>query len=430
MRVLVVGNGGREHGLVWKIRQSPKVSEVLCAPGNAGIETEAACVDVEANDLEGLLRLAKDRRVDLTVVGPEAPLALGIVDLFQEEGLRIFGPTREAVQLEASKSFAKELMKQKGIPTAFFSTFTDPEAAKRYVREVGAPIVVKADGLCGGKGVIVCRTLEEALDAVDLIMVNESFGDAGRKIVVEECLEGEEASFMVLTDGEAVVPLASSQDHKAVFDGDRGPNTGGMGAYSPAPVVTETLERQILDEIIRPTIRAMADMGRPYRGVLYAGLMIDGGKAKVLEFNCRFGDPEAQPVLLRMKSDIVPAMEAVIDGRLSGVRLDWDPRAAVCVVMASKGYPRSYKSGFPISGLEEAAKLLDTVIFHAGTKRKDEDIVTHGGRVLGVTALGETIADAIGRAYDAVDRIHWQGVHFRKDIGRKALDRRVRPSAA
>lgn len=430
MRVLVVGNGGREHGLVWKIRQSPKVSEVLCAPGNAGIGTQAACVDVEANDLEGLLRLAKDRRVDLTVVGPEAPLALGIVDLFQEEGLRIFGPTREAVQLEASKSFAKELMKQKGIPTAFFSTFTDPEAAKRYIREVGAPIVVKADGLCGGKGVIVCRTLEEALDAVDLVMVNESFGDAGRKIVVEECLEGEEASFMVLTDGEAVVPLASSQDHKAAFDGDRGPNTGGMGAYSPAPVVTETLERQILDEIIRPTIRAMADMGRPYRGVLYAGLMIDGGKAKVLEFNCRFGDPEAQPVLLRMKSDIVPAMEAVIDGRLSGVRLDWDPRAAVCVVMASKGYPRSYKSGFPISGLEEAAKLLDTVIFHAGTKRKGEDIVTHGGRVLGVTALGETIADAIGRAYDAVDRIHWQGVHFRKDIGRKALDRRVRPSAA
>ncbi len=430
MRVLVVGNGGREHGLVWKIRQSPRVSEVLCAPGNAGIETQAACLDVEANDLEGLLRAAKDRKVDLTVVGPEAPLALGIVDLFQEEGLRIFGPTREAVQLEASKSFAKELMKQRGIPTAFFSTFTDPEAARRYIREVGAPIVVKADGLCGGKGVIVCRTLEEALDAVDLVMVNESFGDAGRKVVVEECLEGEEASFMVLTDGEAVVPLASSQDHKAVFDGDRGPNTGGMGAYSPAPVVTETLERQILEEIIRPTIRAMADMGRPYRGVLYAGLMIDGGKAKVLEFNCRFGDPEAQPVLVRMKSDIVPVMEAVIDGRLSGVRLDWDPRAAVCVVMASKGYPRSYKSGFPISGLEEAAKLADTVIFHAGTRRKGEDIVTHGGRVLGVTALGETIADAIGRAYDAVDRIHWQGVHFRKDIGRKALDRRARPSAA
>lgn len=430
MRVLVVGNGGREHGLVWKIRQSPKVSEVLCAPGNAGIETQATCVAVEANDLEGLLRVAKDRKVDLTVVGPEAPLALGIVDLFQEEGLRIFGPTREAVQLEASKSFAKELMKQKGIPTAFFSTFTDPEAAKRYIREVGAPIVVKADGLCGGKGVIVCRTLEEALDAVDLVMVNESFGDAGRKIVVEECLEGEEASFMVLTDGEAVVPLASSQDHKAVFDGDRGPNTGGMGAYSPAPVVTEALERQILEEIIHPTIRAMAEMGRPYRGVLYAGLMIDEGRARVLEFNCRFGDPEAQPVLLRLKSDIVPVMEAVIDGHLSGIRLDWDPRAAVCVVMASKGYPRSYKSGVPISGLEEAAKLPDTVIFYAGTKRKDGDIVTHGGRVLGVTALGETIADAIGRAYDAVDRIHWQGVHFRKDIGRKALERRLRPSAA
>jgi phosphoribosylamine--glycine ligase len=430
MRVLVVGNGGREHGLVWKIRQSPKVSEVLCAPGNAGIEAQATCVDVAPNDLEGLLRLAKDRKVDLTVVGPEAPLALGIVDLFQEEGLRIFGPSREAVQLEASKSFAKELMKQKGIPTAFFSTFTDPEAAKRYIREVGAPIVVKADGLCGGKGVIVCRSVEEALDAVDLIMVNESFGDAGRKIVVEECLEGEEASFMVFTDGENVVPMPSSQDHKPVFDGDRGPNTGGMGAYSPAPVVTEALERQILEEIIRPTIRAMADMGRPYRGVLYAGLMIDEGKARVLEFNCRFGDPEAQPVLARMKSDIVPVMEAVIDGNLSGVRLDWDPRAAVCVVMASKGYPRSYKNGFPISGLEEAGKLADTVIFHAGTKRKGGEIVTHGGRVLGVTALGETIADAIGRAYDAVERIQWQGVHFRKDIGRKALDRRLRPTAA
>lgn len=426
MRVLVVGNGGREHGLVWKIRQSPKVSEVLCAPGNAGIETQAACLDVAPNDLEALLRLAKDRKVDLTVVGPEAPLALGIVDLFQEEGLRIFGPTREAVQLEASKSFAKELMKQKGIPTAFFSTFTDPEAAKRYIREVGVPIVVKADGLCGGKGVIVCRTLEEALDAVDLIMVNESFGDAGRKIVVEECLEGEEASFMVFTDGEAILPMPSSQDHKPVFDGDRGPNTGGMGAYSPAPVVTEVLERQILEEILRPTIRAMADMGRPYRGVLYAGLMIDEGKARVLEFNCRFGDPEAQPVLARMKSDIVPVMEAVIDGNLSEVRLEWDPRAAVCVVMASKGYPRSYKNGSPISGLEEAGKLADTVIFHAGTRRKGGDIVTHGGRVLGVTALGETIADAIGRAYDAVERIQWQGVHFRKDIGRKALDRRLR----
>ena len=427
MKVLVIGGGGREHSLVWKIRQSSKVSGVLCAPGNAGIEEIATCVDVAANDLEGLVRLAKREGVGLTVVGPEIPLALGIVDAFEEEGMRVFGPSRDAVQLEASKSFAKDLMKQKGIPTAFFSTFTDPEEACRYIKEVGAPIVVKADGLCAGKGVIVCRTTEEALDAVNLIMINESFGDAGKKIVVEECLQGEEASFMVFTDGKDVLPMPSSQDHKPVFDGDKGPNTGGMGAYSPAPVVTEALEKQILGEIIRPTIEAMAGMGRPYRGVLYAGVMIDEGRAKVLEFNCRFGDPEAQPVVMRLKSDIVTVMEAVIDGDLSRLRLDWDPRAAVCVVMASKGYPRSYKNGIPISGLDEVKTLSDTVVFHAGTRKNAEKIVTHGGRVLGVTALGETIAEAIDRTYNAVQRIEWQGVHFRKDIGRKALEHRKLP---
>jgi len=427
MKVLVIGGGGREHSLVWKIRQSPKVSGVLCAPGNAGIEEIATCVDVAANDLEGLVRLAKREGVGLTVVGPEIPLALGIVDAFEEEGMRVFGPSRDAAQLEASKSFAKDLMKQKGIPTAFFSTFTDPEEACRYIKEVGAPIVVKADGLCAGKGVIVCRTTEEALDAVNLIMINESFGDAGKKIVVEECLQGEEASFMVFTDGKDVLPMPSSQDHKPVFDGDKGPNTGGMGAYSPAPVVTEALEKQILGEIIRPTIEAMAGMGRPYRGVLYAGVMIDEGRAKVLEFNCRFGDPEAQPVVMRLKSDIVTVMEAVIDGDLSRLRLDWDPRAAVCVVMASKGYPRSYKNGIPISGLDQVKTLSDTVVFHAGTRKNAEKTVTHGGRVLGVTALGETIAEAIDRTYNAVQRIEWQGVHFRKDIGRKALEHRKLP---
>ena len=427
MKVLVIGGGGREHSLVWKIRQSPKVSGVLCAPGNAGIEEIATCIDVAANDLEGLVRLAEREGVGLTVVGPEIPLALGIVDAFEEEGMRVFGPSRDAVQLEASKSFAKDLMKQKGIPTAFFSTFTDPEEACRYIKEVGAPIVVKADGLCAGKGVIVCRTTEEALDAVNLIMINESFGDAGKKIVVEECLQGEEASFMVFTDGKDVLPMPSSQDHKPVFDGDKGPNTGGMGAYSPAPVVTEALEKQILGEIIRPTIEAMAGMGRPYRGVLYAGVMIDEGRAKVLEFNCRFGDPEAQPVVMRLKSDIVTVMEAVIDGDLSRLRLDWDPRAAVCVVMASKGYPRSYKNGIPISGLDQVKALSDTVVFHAGTRKNAEKTVTHGGRVLGVTALGETIAEAIDRTYNAVQRIEWQGVHFRKDIGRKALEHRKLP---
>jgi phosphoribosylamine--glycine ligase len=318
-------------------------------------------------------------------------------------------------------------MKQKGIPTAFFSTFTDPQEASRYIKEVGAPIVVKADGLCAGKGVIVCRTTEEALDAVNLIMINESFGDAGRKIVVEECLQGEEASFMVFTDGKEVLRMPSSQDHKPVFDGDKGPNTGGMGAYSPAPVVTEALEQQILGQIIRPTIEAMAAMGRPYRGVLYAGLMIDEGRAKVLEFNCRFGDPEAQPVVMRLRSDIVSVMEAVIDGDLSRLHLDWDPRAAVCVVMASKGYPRSYKDGLSISGLDQVKNLSDTMVFHAGTRKNGEETVTHGGRVLGVTGLGETIAEAIGRTYKAVERIEWQGVHYRKDIGRKALEPRARP---
>lgn len=426
MKVLVIGGGGREHSLVWKIRQSPKVDKIFCAPGNAGIEQMAHCVGISADDIDELAGFARKEKIDLTVVGPELPLTLGIVDTFQEQGLRVFGPRREAAMLEASKAFAKELMKQKGIPSAFFSTFTEAKDACRYIQEVGAPIVVKADGLCGGKGVIVCPTVEEGLDAVNLIMINESFGDAGRKIVVEECLQGEEASVLVFTDGERILPMPSSQDHKAALDGDKGPNTGGMGAYSPAPVVTKAVEEQILEEIMKPVIRAMAERGHPYRGVLYAGLMIEDEKAKVLEFNCRFGDPEAQPLMMRLKSDIVPVLEAVAEADLSGIELEWDPRATVCVVMAAKGYPKNFKKGQEISGLEDAAQVPDTVVFHAGTKRSGKRVLTDGGRVLGVTSAGDTIAEAIERAYGAVEKIHWEGVHFRKDIGKKALEYRRR----
>jgi phosphoribosylamine--glycine ligase len=421
MKILLVGGGGREHSMAWKIKQSPLVEELICAPGNAGIEEVARCVDVPADDVQGLLKLAKEEKVDLTVVGPEMALSLGIVDAFHDEGLKIFGPHKDAAQLEGSKAFSKELMKQNNIPTAFFSTFTDPEDAARYIQEVGAPIVVKADGLCGGKGVIVCQTDEEALDAVNLIMINESYGDAGTKIVVEECLQGEEASYLVFTDGRDILPMPTSQDHKPVLDGDKGPNTGGMGAYSPAPVVTGKLEKQILEEVMRPTIRAMAEAGTPYRGVLYAGLMIEDGKAKVLEFNCRFGDPEAQPLLMRMKSDIVPVLLAVAEGDLSGVKLEWDSRATVCVVMAAKGYPKNYKKGLTISGLDKAAEIPDTVVFHAGTRTSGNKVITDGGRVLGVTSLGETISAAIDRAYSAVECITWKDVHYRKDIGMKAL---------
>ena len=421
MKILLIGGGGREHSLAWKIKQSPLVEEIVCAPGNGGIADLARCLDVTADDVKGLLELAGDEKPDLTVVGPEMPLTLGVVDAFQDAGHKVFGPHKDAAQLEGSKAFSKELMKQNNIPTAFFSTFTDPEDAGRYIEEVGAPIVVKADGLCGGKGVIVCQTVEEALDSVNRIMVNQSYGDAGTRIVVEECLQGEEASYLVFTDGKNVIPMPSCQDHKAILDGDKGPNTGGMGAYSPAPVVTEEIEAQILEEIMQPTIRAMADRGTPYRGILYAGLMIEDGRARVLEFNCRFGDPEAQPLLVRMKSDIVPVMMAVAEGDLSGVDLQWDPRPSVCVVLASKGYPKNYKKGLSISGLDKAGEVPDTVVFHAGTKKSEKGFLTDGGRVLGVTSVGETIAEAIDRAYGAVECITWKDVYFRKDIGMKAI---------
>jgi len=423
MKVLVIGGGGREHALVWKIAQSPRVKKIFCAPGNAGIAQLATCVPIGSEELEKLLGFAKENRIDLTVVGPEAPLSRGIVDLFSEQGLAIFGATRKAAELESSKSFAKDLMNKYGIPTAKGQTFSSYKQAESYVHQIGAPLVVKADGLAAGKGVIVCDTVKQAISALKRILIEKEFGEAGSKVIVEECLVGEEASFLAFTDGETVLPLPSSQDHKAIFDNDEGPNTGGMGAYSPAPVVDPYMHQKIMQEVMIPTVRAMAAEGRPYKGVLYAGLMIKKDQIKVLEFNARFGDPEAQPLLIRMENDIIPVMEAVIAGRLANYKLEIDRRASVCVVMAAGGYPSSYKKGEPISGLGGLKRMKDVVVFHAGTARKENSIVTSGGRVLGVTALGDTIEKAIEKAYQAILKISWQGAYHRKDIGQKALRR-------
>ncbi|MDD2317449.1 MAG: phosphoribosylamine--glycine ligase [Desulfobacterales bacterium] len=423
MKVLVVGGGGREHALIWKIAQSPRVRKIFCAPGNAGIADLAVCVPIAAEDVDALFAFAKKNRVDLTVVGPEAPLASGIVDQFEAAGLRIFGASRRAAELESSKSFSKYIMTQYGIPTAEGYAFTSYRKAQACIRKMGAPIVVKADGLAAGKGVIVCASESEALDALKSIMIDQNFGDAGHKVVIEECLTGEEASFLAFSDGKTVLPLPSSQDHKPVYDDDKGPNTGGMGAYSPAPLVDRYMHDRVMNEVMIPTIRAMAAEGRPYKGILYAGLMISGDRIKVLEYNCRFGDPEAQPLLMRVKNDIVPLMEAVIDERLDQCRLELDERASVCVVMASGGYPSGYAKGIPISGLKEARKIRDVMVFHAGTALHEGGVVTSGGRVLGVTALGDTVEDAISKAYGAVSKIQWDRAHYRRDIGQKAVRR-------
>ncbi|NPA15940.1 MAG: phosphoribosylamine--glycine ligase [Deferribacteres bacterium] len=424
MKVLVVGQGGREHALVWKIAQSPKVDAVYAAPGNGGICEEATCVDIPANDLEALRDFAVKEGIDLTVVGPEEPLVRGIVDLFEEAGLTIFGPSKAAAQLEGSKAYAKNFMREMGIPTADFEVFEDPEEAKKYIEKKGAPIVVKADGLAAGKGSIVCKSVDEAKRAVDAIMVDRIFGEAGDRIVVEDFLRGEEASFIVITDGKNVVPLASSQDHKPVYDNDEGPNTGGMGAYSPAPVVTEYIHDKAMNEIVIPTIEGMAERGIPFKGVLYVGLMIEDDKyPRVLEYNVRFGDPEAQPILMRMKSDLVDALLASINGTLDSCEIEYLDDAAVCVVMASGGYPGKYEKGKEIHGLDEVAKMERVKVFHAGTKKVDGKFVTNGGRVLGVTALGKDIKEAVDRAYEAVSKISWEGVHYRKDIAKKALRR-------
>jgi phosphoribosylamine--glycine ligase len=421
MKVLVVGGGGREHALVWKIAQSPRVSKIYCAPGNAGISKQATIVSIKANDLKGLLEFALKEKIDLTLVGPEEPLTKGIVDLFESRGLFIFGANRKAAEIEGSKSFAKEMMKKYHIPTASYEIFGDPKEAIKYVRKQGAPIVVKADGLAAGKGVIVCETVEEAIQSIDQIMGKKIFGEAGNRVVIEEYLVGEEASYIAFTDGKTILPMASSQDHKPVFDGDQGPNTGGMGAYSPAPVVTEEVHEKIIRKVLRPIIYGLAEEGRPYKGVLYAGLMIQDGHPKVLEFNARFGDPETQPVLMRMKGDIVPILEACMKGTLSQHRIEWDKQASVCVVLASKGYPGDYEKGKVISGLEEVSRMEGVFAFHAGTAFKNEQIITSGGRVLGVTGLGEDIPRAIERAYEAVRKISWDGVQYRTDIGQKAL---------
>lgn len=422
-KVLVVGSGGREHALVWKLSLSPEVAEIYCAPGNAGISRLAKSVPLSAEDITGLADFTEKQSINLTVVGPEVPLIMGIVDTFRKRDLAICGPDSRAAVLEGSKAFAKEFMKRHNIPTADYQTFSSPEEAKKNVLERGTPLVVKADGLAAGKGVIIAMTEKDALDAIEMIMVKKVFGDAGKRVIIEEVLKGEEASFLAFTDGDTVVPMPSSQDHKAIYDGDQGPNTGGMGAYSPAPVVTPKVHKKVMEKIMTPVIKGMGAEGRTYKGILYAGLMIEDGEPKVLEFNVRFGDPETQPLLIRMESDLLPVLEATITGKLHQVPIEWEQRPAVCVVMASSGYPGTYEKGKIISGLKEAEKMERVQVFHAGTSLSNGKIVTSGGRVLGVTALGNSIQEAVSQAYKAVSKISWEGVYYRKDIGNKALKR-------
>ena len=424
MKVLVVGGGGREHALAWKLRQSAGVTEVLVAPGNAGTATEPGLrnVNVAADDCAGLLALAQREAVDFTLVGPELPLVAGLVDDFTAAGMPCFGPSKAAAQLEGSKAFSKDFLQRHGIPTAAHATFTDVDAASDYVRNQGAPIVIKADGLAAGKGVVVATDEAQALVAVNDMLSGNVFGEAGHKVVIEEFLQGEEASFICLCDGVNAIPFASSQDHKARDDGDKGPNTGGMGAYSPAPVVTSDVHVTVMREVIEPTLAGMAKDGAPYVGFLYAGLMINGeGRPKVIEFNCRFGDPEAQPVMMRLRSDLLHACQAAVAGKLADVQLQFDPRVALGVVMAAGGYPGRYESDDVISGLDK--ELADTKVFHAGTRQQQSEIVTAGGRVLCVVGLGEDVALAQARAYERLDLIGWRNRYFRKDIGHRAIDR-------
>jgi len=423
--ILVIGGGGREHALAWKLSQSRRVNTVFVAPGNAGTAREPGIknVDIGAEDIEALMQFAKNNRVALTIVGPEAPLVAGVVDAFGAEGLRCFGPTRGAAQLEGSKAFTKDFLARHNIPTAAYGNFTNTDEAIAYINKMGAPIVVKADGLAAGKGVILAQTEQEAIEAVNDMLAGNRFGDAGHRVVIEEFLTGEEASFIVMADGDHILPLATSQDHKARDDGDRGPNTGGMGAYSPAPVVTPELHERAMQEVIEPTVRGMKQEGHNYTGFLYAGLMIAAdGTPKVLEYNCRFGDPETQPIMLRLKSDLVELIEAALDGKLDSASAEWDPRASLGVVMAAGGYPDSYAKGREIHGLDNVDS--DTVkVFHAGTANKDGAVVTSGGRVLCVTALGDTVSQAQQRAYEAVKKISWEEAYYRTDIGYRAVAR-------
>jgi phosphoribosylamine--glycine ligase len=424
MKVLVIGSGGREHALCWKISKSPLVDTVFCVPGNGGIELDANCVDMGVSDFASLIKFAKLNDIGLTVVGPEVPLSDGIVDAFSAEGLKIFGPDKKAAQLEGSKAFSKDAMKEFGIPTADFGIFNNYSQAKDYIGKACFDLVVKADGLAAGKGVIVTCDKDEAFNALDEVMLDKAYGDAGSRVVLEEKLIGEEASFIAICDGENIVPLASSQDHKPVFDNDEGPNTGGMGAYSPAPVVDDKLFGEVMDKVLYPLVKGLKKKGIIYKGVIYAGLMVTDKGVYVLEYNVRMGDPETQPLLMRLKSDIVPVMlEVASGGHIKNMKLEWENGATVCIVMASGGYPGDYKKGIPIFGIENADATPGVKVFHAGTKKLGDQIVTSGGRVLGVTALGSDIKSAIDKAYKAAGLIHFDGMHFRKDIGKKALER-------
>ncbi len=425
MKILVIGSGGREHAIAWKAARSRLVEKVFVAPGNAGTarEPKTENISIRVTDIDGLVHFAFQENIELAIVGPEAPLVAGIVDAFHEADLRCFGPTKGAARLEGSKVFTKYFLDRYGIPTAAYKVFTEPEPADEYIRSLALPPVVKADGLAAGKGVIVTESHKEAVNTVESMLSGKAFGEAGKRVIVEECLQGEEASFIVMVDGENILPLATSQDHKAIYNGDKGPNTGGMGAYSPAPVVTETIYDRIMDEVITPTVKGMAAEGYPYTGFLYAGLMIQAdGTPKVLEYNCRFGDPETQPILLRLESDLIEMCLAALDGRLDKFDVKWDSRASLGVVMAAGGYPGSYHKGDPISGLPDSEQA-DLKVFHAGTRIQAGKVVTDGGRILCVTALGATVEEARKKAYGLADKIQWDNVYYRTDIGYRAVER-------
>lgn len=426
MQVLVIGNGGREHALAWKLAQSEKVTKVFVAPGNAGtaLESDIENIDIAVDDFDALIQFAQQENIDLTVIGPEAPLVDGIVDQFSAKGLRCFGPSAKAAQLEGSKSFTKDFLARHNIPTAEYQTFTDKTVAINYVREKGAPIVVKADGLAAGKGVIVAMTNSEAEEAIEDMLAGNAFGDAGHKVVIEEFLEGEEASFIVVTDGVHITPMATSQDHKRIGEGDTGPNTGGMGAYSPAPVVSDEIHQRIMKEVIEPTVTGMAAEGNSYTGFLYAGLMIaEDGTPKVIEYNCRFGDPETQPIMMRMLSDLTTLCIAAVDKKLNNETVEWSKEIALGVVLAAEGYPASYRKGYAVDGLDQSSKDKQCKVFHAGTRLENDKVLTSGGRVLCVTALGDSTLQAQQRAYQCAEKIHWDGVQMRKDIGYRAVAR-------
>ena len=422
MKVLVIGQGGREHALLWKLKQSPSVDEVFCAPGNAGTATDGVNVDIADNDVAGLVKFAVKEEIGLAVVGPEVPLCAGIVDAFEKAGVKVFGPSKAAAQLEGSKIFSKQVMRRANVPTASMEIFSRAEEAIGWLnKQEDAPWVVKADGLAAGKGAIVCANRDEAVDAVNRILTQREFGSAGDQLIIEECLVGEEASILAIIDGTTIIPLETSQDHKRAYDNDEGPNTGGMGAYCPAPLVTPELMDEILEKVILPTVHAMNTADMPFRGILYAGIMFTETGPKVLEYNVRLGDPEAQPVLMRLKSDLAQILLAAAEHRLEEVEpLEWDPRPSICVVMASEGYPASYEKGRPITGLDSAAELKDVKVFHAGTKLTNGKVTNNGGRVLGVTALGDDLASAKSKAYEAVNQIKWNGGWFRNDISDKA----------